>query len=138
MNHPPAIPRRLTRSRDDRFLTGVCGGFARYLGADAALIRILTAVLVVVTGGAALLPYIVAVLVMPQDEEAGPPPPGYLPSWPPQPPAAAPGPARDFPAYPDWDDQWAPPAPPHGGTPTPAPDPAASPPAPPSPPDSGR
>ena len=33
--------KRLTRSRNDRMLAGVCGGMARYLGMDPTLFRIL-------------------------------------------------------------------------------------------------
>ena len=33
-------PRRLTRSRDDRVIAGVCGGVARYFGIDPVIARI--------------------------------------------------------------------------------------------------
>ena len=100
MNHPTQGPKRLTRSRDDRVVAGVCGGLARYLGLDASLVRILTVVLALVTSGAALIVYAIAVLVVPEDERtpgayAGPPP-----VWqPPQPPAPAPGPAPQDPVW---------------------------------------
>ena len=32
--------KKLTRSRTDKYLAGVCGGLAEYLGVDANLVRI--------------------------------------------------------------------------------------------------
>jgi phage shock protein C len=43
-------PKRLTRSRDDRMISGVCGGLARYLNVDATLIRVLVVVAFVFSG----------------------------------------------------------------------------------------
>ena len=93
MNYPtPQPPKRLTRSRDDRVIAGVCGGLARYLNVDASLVRILTAVLTVLVSGAPLLLYIVAVFVIPEDDPVGPnqPPPPRQPEWPPVAPPAPP------------------------------------------------
>jgi phage shock protein PspC (stress-responsive transcriptional regulator) len=33
-------PRRLTRSRTDRVIAGVCGGFAAYSGIDVTIVRL--------------------------------------------------------------------------------------------------
>ena len=66
---PPAWGRRLTRSRRDRVLSGVCGGLARYWNTDALLLRILLIVITIATGGAALLGYLIAWLVIPQDDD---------------------------------------------------------------------
>lgn len=89
MNHPVPPPKRLTRSRHDKVVSGVCGGLARYFNVDPSLVRILTVVATLLTSGAALLVYVVAVMVMPEDEPAGPPSrPAAV--WPPQPPTAAP------------------------------------------------
>lgn len=41
--------KKLTRSRTDKFLGGVCGGLAAYLGQDSGIVRIITVVLAVVT-----------------------------------------------------------------------------------------
>ncbi len=70
--YPPA-PQRITRSRSDRVVGGVCGGLARAWNTDPTLLRILTVVLTIVTGGALLLGYVIAWIVMPDDP------------WPPQP-----------------------------------------------------
>ncbi len=65
---PTAAPRPpLRRSRSDRVLAGVCGGFARQYGIDPVLLRILVVVLTVFTGGAFALAYLVAWLVMPDE-----------------------------------------------------------------------
>ena len=59
---------RLRRSTDDRMLAGVAGGIARYLNADATLVRIGIAALVLLTGAGAAL-YIAAWLLIPADGE---------------------------------------------------------------------
>jgi phage shock protein PspC (stress-responsive transcriptional regulator) len=102
MNHPSPTPtqgpRRLTRSREDRVVAGVCGGLARYLNMDASLVRILFVILALVTSGAALVVYAIAALVVPEDERVSPPPyPGPPPAW--QPPSAVPGPAPQDPVW---------------------------------------
>src|ERR1700759_2920337 len=63
---PAAGARRLTRSRDDRIVAGVCGGLARYFDIDPVIPRILLAVLAVF-GGAGLVVYALAWLLIPED-----------------------------------------------------------------------
>src|SRR3954447_13207990 len=63
---PTADARRLTRSRDDRMVAGVCGGAARYFDIDPVIPRILLAVLAVF-GGAGLVVYALAWLLIPED-----------------------------------------------------------------------
>ena len=49
--HQPSAaagPKRLTRSRDDRMISGVCGGLARYLNVDATLVRVVMVVALLV------------------------------------------------------------------------------------------
>ena len=62
---PPA-PRRLTRSRDDRMLSGVCGGVAEYAGIDANLVRLLVVLGTVIGFGSLLVAYVIAWVLMPQ------------------------------------------------------------------------
>jgi phage shock protein C len=64
----PAGPRRITRSRDDRMLGGVCGGIARHFGLDPVLVRIATVTLVCAVGVGAVA-YIAAWILMPLEEE---------------------------------------------------------------------
>src|SRR5438105_9560016 len=69
----PALP--LSRPRYDRKIAGVCSGFARYLGIDVTLARIIALVLLLwpvpFIGG---LAYLIAWMVMPQDPLALPAP----------------------------------------------------------------
>ena len=57
--------RRLTRSRRDRKIAGVCGGLAEYSGIDATLIRILF-VIIALAGGGGLLIYLALGLILPK------------------------------------------------------------------------
>lgn len=59
--------RRLTRSREDRVIAGVCGGFGRYFNVDPVFVRI-AAVALAFVGGAGVLLYLAALLLMPSDE----------------------------------------------------------------------
>ena len=105
MTHPtPQPPKRLTRSRDDRIVAGVCGGLARYLNVDASMVRIVAAVVTVLAGGSPLLLYVVAVLIVPEDDQVGPPPPP-APPQPPWPPSTITG---TRPADPVWGSEGAP------------------------------
>lgn len=59
---------RLTKSKYNRVLSGVCGGFAEFIGWDPTLVRLLTLITMLVTG---ILPgiivYLVLWLIMPED-----------------------------------------------------------------------
>jgi phage shock protein C len=63
--------KKLARSRDDKWVGGVCGGIAAYTGLDANLIRILVAVGTVLGFGSLILAYIVAWILMPAAQPAG-------------------------------------------------------------------
>jgi phage shock protein C len=67
--HPPQQRPRtlLARSRHDRVLGGVCGGFASYTGVDANLIRILLVAVVVLGAGTPAIVYLAAWLLMPEE-----------------------------------------------------------------------
>jgi phage shock protein PspC (stress-responsive transcriptional regulator) len=60
--------KKLRRSRTDKMLTGVCGGWARYLGVDAALIRIGLVAAVFLSVGVAIPIYIAAALLTPEED----------------------------------------------------------------------
>jgi phage shock protein C len=60
--------KRLTRSRRNRQLAGVCGGLAEYFGVDPTLIRV-AFVLVTIFAGTGLLLYIILALVIPEADE---------------------------------------------------------------------
>lgn len=57
--------RRLTKSRTDRMIDGVCGGVAAYFGIDPTLVRVAW-VLVTLLGGSGIILYIAAMILMPK------------------------------------------------------------------------
>ncbi|MGN8224879.1 PspC domain-containing protein [Gracilimonas sp. BCB1] len=59
------MPAKLRKSRTDKMLAGVCGGFAEYLGWDPTLIRIIFAIILVSSFGTAVLAYFILAIVMP-------------------------------------------------------------------------
>ena len=63
---PQNPPKRLVRSREDRWLAGVCGGIGEYAGIDPNVVRLLAVVGGVFSAGTLLIAYIVAWIVMPE------------------------------------------------------------------------
>jgi len=59
------MPAKLRKSRTDKMLAGVCGGFAEYLGWDATVVRIIFALILVSSFGTAVLSYFILAIVMP-------------------------------------------------------------------------
>ncbi|MCH5273660.1 MAG: PspC domain-containing protein [Lachnospiraceae bacterium] len=57
--------KKLTKSRTDRKICGVCGGLAEYLNLDSTFIR-LAWVILVLAAGTGVLAYIIAAIVMPE------------------------------------------------------------------------
>jgi phage shock protein PspC (stress-responsive transcriptional regulator) len=66
-NPNPTTARHLVRSRDDRWLGGVCAGTARYLGIDANLVRLLVVLGTILGFGSLFVAYVVAWVLMPQE-----------------------------------------------------------------------
>jgi len=66
--HQPGYspPRRLTRSREDRWLGGVCAGVGEYAGIDANLVRLLVVVGALFSFGTLFVAYIIAWVLMPE------------------------------------------------------------------------
>ena len=62
--------RRLTRSRTDRKIAGVCGGFAAYSGIDVNIVRLVMVVLALL-GGSGVVLYLVAWAIVPVENAAG-------------------------------------------------------------------
>lgn len=60
--------KRFRRSNDNRFLAGVCGGIADYLGVDANIVRLVFVVLTVL-GFSGVFVYVLALLIMPAEGE---------------------------------------------------------------------
>ena len=60
------MEKKLTRSREDKKLAGVCGGIAKYFGLDSNIIRLIW-VLAVVFAGVGLLAYLICALLIPEE-----------------------------------------------------------------------
>ena len=63
----PTQPKRLVRTTDERWLGGVCGGLARYLGIDPNLVRLLVVIATILGFGSLIIAYVVAWILMPQE-----------------------------------------------------------------------
>ena len=63
------MTKKLYRSREDRWVGGVCGGLARYLDVDPIVIRLIALILVLCAGGG-LLVYIIAWIVIPDEPDS--------------------------------------------------------------------
>ncbi len=69
---PTAGPRRFLRSRDHRWIGGVCGGLGRYFNVDPVLFRV-GAIALAFVGGLTLFVYAGLWLVVPPDDGTGAP-----------------------------------------------------------------
>ena len=79
MARPAASAKKLTLSRRDRKIGGVCGGFAEYLDMDPTLMRLIW-VMMALFAGWGLIGYFIAWIVMPE----APPEPVPMPACSPQ------------------------------------------------------
>jgi phage shock protein PspC (stress-responsive transcriptional regulator) len=68
MAHSSPLPRRLTRSRSDKFVGGVAGGLGAYFDVDPVLVRVAFAVSTLFSG-VGLVAYLVMCAVLPADDE---------------------------------------------------------------------
>ncbi len=60
--------KKLTRSRQNKKLTGVLGGLSEYIGMDASLLRILFVVASIFTGFFPLvLIYLISIFIIPEE-----------------------------------------------------------------------
>ncbi len=75
--------RRLTRSRSNRVIAGVCAGLAEYLGVDPVLLR-LAFVVLAIAGGGGIVIYLLGWILIPEEDPDAPAAPGA-----PQPPPPA-------------------------------------------------
>jgi phage shock protein C len=60
--------KKVRRSRTDKMLTGVCGGWANYLGIDANVLRIGLVAAVFLSVGIAIPIYIAAAILTPEED----------------------------------------------------------------------
>jgi phage shock protein C len=59
------MDKRITKSKTDKIIDGVCGGIAEYFGVDSVIVRLIFIVLVFFNGLGLLL-YIILVIIMPK------------------------------------------------------------------------
>jgi phage shock protein PspC (stress-responsive transcriptional regulator) len=62
--------KHLTRSQDDRWLGGVCGGLAQYFGIDSTVVRVIFILLALFIGGGILI-YLILWIVIPLEPDDG-------------------------------------------------------------------
>lgn len=62
------MKKRMTRSRDDRMIAGVCGGLADYFGADPTIVRLAFVALTVLGIDTTVLVYLAAWIIVPLDD----------------------------------------------------------------------
>jgi phage shock protein PspC (stress-responsive transcriptional regulator) len=68
---PPGVaPPRLTRSTDDKIVSGLCGGLGRHFNVDPVVFRVAFVVLSL-AGGSGVLLYLVGWLLVPDDRSGG-------------------------------------------------------------------
>ncbi|MFE0441372.1 PspC domain-containing protein [Aerococcus sp. NPDC058936] len=61
------MAKKLTKSRNDVKLDGVCAGIAEYFEIDPTIVRVIF-VFVTLSGGAGILIYLLLALILPRDE----------------------------------------------------------------------
>lgn len=59
--------KKLTRSRVNKMICGVCGGIGEYFHMDPTVVRLIWAIVTVCACGTGLLIYIIAAVVMPEE-----------------------------------------------------------------------
>lgn len=59
--------KKLTRSRVNRMLCGVCGGLGEYLGIDATVVRLIWLVLSIGSLGVGLIVYLITAVIIPEE-----------------------------------------------------------------------
>ena len=63
------MERKLYRSRTDKKLLGVLGGFAKYFNVDATVLRIIYVLLSLFVLGCPVIIYLVVALIIPEEPE---------------------------------------------------------------------
>ena len=66
--YTPETTKKLRRSRTDKMLTGVCGGWATYLGIDANVLRIGMVAAVFLSVGIAIPIYVAAAILTSEED----------------------------------------------------------------------
>lgn len=61
--------RKLTRSRDDKWIAGICGGIAEHTGIDATLIRVILVIATILGAGSLVVIYLICWVIIPKTPE---------------------------------------------------------------------
>lgn len=59
--------KRLTKSRTNKMICGVCGGVGEYFNMDPTIIRLIWVILTIGGFGSGLLAYIIAAVIIPEE-----------------------------------------------------------------------
>lgn len=59
------MAKKLYRSRNDRIISGVCGGLGEYLGIDPTILRVVAVLLALGSFGTVVLVYLVLAIIVP-------------------------------------------------------------------------
>jgi phage shock protein C len=70
LNDATAQVKKLRRSRSDKMLAGVCGGLAKMIGVDAAILRIILVAATLLGFGTGAILYVAAWILMPEEDAA--------------------------------------------------------------------
>lgn len=60
--------KQLFRAKNDRMISGVCGGLAQYFGIDSAIVRIVWVVMIFL-GGVGAIMYLAALIIVPENPD---------------------------------------------------------------------
>lgn len=66
--------KKLYRSRDNKVLTGLCGGIGDYFGMDPTVVRVLFVLFEFLTAGLLIIIYLIVALIVPKEPDTGPTP----------------------------------------------------------------
>ena len=70
LNDATAQVKKLRRSRNDKMIAGVCGGLAKMIGVDAAILRIILVAATLLGFGTGAILYVAAWILMPEEDAA--------------------------------------------------------------------
>lgn len=70
LNEATSQVKKLRRSRSDKMIAGVCGGVAKMIGVDAAILRIVLVAATLLGFGTGAVLYVAAWILMPEEDAA--------------------------------------------------------------------
>lgn len=70
LNEATTQVKKLRRSRSDKMIAGVCGGVAKLIGVDAAILRIILVAATLLGFGTGAILYVASWILMPEEDAA--------------------------------------------------------------------